>query len=103
MIDVEKMTIKALYRGILKGLKTYPSIKRDEMREAVKLDFREGKLLKNELEIKKAIRKARMGFSHILMYQIKMEEINGPSPRIEKEVNLRSFALAKSDPEFVYF
>ncbi len=103
MIDVEKMSIKALYRGILKGLKTYPSLKRTELREAVRLDFREGKQLKAPLEIAKAVRKARMGYANILMYQQKMAEINGPDYNVDKPVNIKSFALAKGDPEFVYF
>ena len=103
MQEIEKMSVKALYRGILKGLKTYPSRNRIELREAVKLDFRDGKKLTKEIEISKAVRKARMGFAHVLMYEEKLKEIMGTGCHIDKPVKVKSFALAKGDPEFVYF
>ena len=34
MDQIEKMSVRALYRGILKGLKTYPSTNRAQMRVA---------------------------------------------------------------------
>ncbi len=103
MQKIEEMSVKALYRGLLKGMKTYPSKNRKGLREAVKLDFRDGQKLTDALEIAKAVRKARMGYAHVLLYQIKMEELRGPGHSISKPVNLPSFALAKKDKEFVYF
>ncbi len=103
MQTIENMSVKALYRGILRGLKTYPSKNRDQLLEVARQEFRDGKKLTNELAIAKAVRKARMGYAHLLMYQAKMKELDGPNTRVERPVGIRSFALAPKDPEFEYF
>jgi hypothetical protein len=54
MDQIEKLSMKGLYRGILKMVKTYPSKNRDLMRIAIIEDVRDWKKIENELEIKKA-------------------------------------------------
>eukprot|EP00826_Nyctotherus_ovalis_P032681 TRINITY_DN2631_c0_g1_i5.p1 TRINITY_DN2631_c0_g1~~TRINITY_DN2631_c0_g1_i5.p1 ORF type:complete len:128 (-),score=22.25 TRINITY_DN2631_c0_g1_i5:47-430(-) len=78
MEKVADLTLKALYRGILKGLKTYPSIKRKELQEAAVLEFREGKELKDEKEIAKGVKKARIAYAHIMLYNMHTESLRGP-------------------------
>ncbi len=78
MDHIEKLTVKQLYRGILKYVKTYPSKNREAMRIAAIEDVREWKQLEDDLEIRKAVKKMRMLYAHLYMYHLKMEEVNDP-------------------------
>ena len=99
------MPLKTLYRGILKGLKTYPSIKRKELREAAILEFRDGKALKEKLDITKGYRKARIAYAHIMLYNARIGEIYKQPTKYKPSdiTNLPSFNTSRDDPEFVYF
>ena len=48
MDQIEKMSVRALYRGILKGLKTYPSTNRAQMRVAFIEDVADWKKITDE-------------------------------------------------------
>ena len=84
MEEIEKMTLRQLYRGILKMSKTYPSKNRALIHQAILEDVRDWKKLRDELEVKKAIKRMRMLYGHFYMYKIKMEEINSDSGNIDK-------------------
>ena len=100
---IEKMTLRQLYRGVLQGVKTYPSKNRLAMREAILEDVRDWKKLNDDLEIKKAHKKMRMLYAHFLMYQLKMEEVNSNvSGSIDKQVPFQDINR-KKDEDFVYF
>lgn len=100
---IEKMTVRQLYRGILKGVQTYPSKNRLAMREAILEDVRDWKKLNDDLEIKKAQKKMRMLYAHFLMYQMKMEEVtSNESGSIDKKVPFQDMNR-KKDEDFVYF
>ena len=45
---IEKMTVRQLYRGVLQGVKTYPSKNRLAMREAILDDVRDWKKLNDD-------------------------------------------------------
>ena len=51
MQNLEIMTVKQLYRGILKRTKKYPSINRDLFRKSIIVEVNNWKQLKDELEI----------------------------------------------------
>lgn len=103
MQKIAELSLKSLYRGILKGLKTYPSIKRKELREVAIIEFREGKELKDKTEIGKGYRKARIAYAHIMLYNMKMEELNSVDYKPSKFVNCPTFNTVRGDPDFVYF
>ena len=79
MQNIESMTIKQLYRGILRSMKAYPSTNRGLMKEAIVLDVADWKLLTDELEILKAEKRMRMLYGHVQMWEIKMEEVLRPN------------------------
>jgi hypothetical protein len=54
------------------------------MRQAILDEVRDWKKLDDELEIRKAVRKMRMLYAHLLMYHLKMQEVNSDSGSIEK-------------------
>ena len=75
MEKIEELTVKTMYRAILKGIKTYPSKNRDIMREAIVLDVRDWAKVTDDLEKAKAMKKMRMLYGHIVMWNMKMEEV----------------------------
>jgi hypothetical protein len=78
------MTARQLYRGILKMCKTYPSIKRVELRESIVFEVGKMKKVEGDLEKQKAIKKMRMLYGHLFMWNEKMQEVNiTDSPTIE--------------------
>ena len=103
MQQIADLSLKALYRGILKGLKTYPSIKRKELREEAILEFRDGKRLKDKKEIEKGYRKARIAYAHIMLYNMKMEQLKDFENKSNEFVNCPTFNTIRGDPDFVYF
>ena len=87
---IEKLTVRQLYRGILKYVRVYPSKNREAMREAILDDVRDWKKLQDELEIRKAQKKMRMLYAHLLMYHLKVEELrNEESGAIDKPLPFR--------------
>jgi len=65
-----------LYRGILKGAKSYPSKNRAEFCQAIVEEINDWKQLpKDSEEAKKAIKKMRMLYGHVGMWNIKMQEV----------------------------
>lgn len=67
-----------------------------------RVEFREGRELKDDLEIRKAVKRARMGLAHLLMYEAKMKELNEHSTQWDKALNLPSINR-KRDDDFIYF
>lgn len=57
--------------------KTYPSRNRAMMQAAILEDVADWKKLQDELEIQKAKKKMRMLYAHLLLYDIKMQEVRG--------------------------
>ena len=103
MDQVEKMSVRALYRGILKGLKTYPSTNRAQMRIAVMEDVADWKKITDESEKAKAVKKLRMLYGHVTMWGIKMEEVLAPEgDKIDKPMPFRDINR-RSDKDFIYF
>ena len=82
---------------------TYPSTNRALMRTAIIEDVNDWKQLKDEMEVKKAMKKMRMLFGHINMWAAKMEEVNNPDVvEIDKPLPARDINHKKDD-DFVYF
>eukprot|EP00347_Sterkiella_histriomuscorum_P011874 403370769 len=103
MDQIEKLTIRQLYRGILKSVKVYPSKNRDYMRQAILEDVNDWKQLTDDLEKRKAVKKMRMLYGHLLMYQMKMEEVTSDtSGEISKPMPFQD-VNKKQDEDFVYF
>ncbi len=85
MDHIEQASLKALYRGILKAVKTYPSRNRDMMRQAIIDDVRDWKKIQDPLEAQKAVKRLRMLHGHLTMWNIKVEEVKSTeSDRIDK-------------------
>ena len=85
MEHIEKASLKMLYRGILKAVKTYPSKNRLEMRQAIIDDVNDWKLIKDPMEAQKAIKKLRMLHGHLTMWNMKLEEVRSEeTERIDK-------------------
>mmetsp|Transcript_8292 Transcript_8292/g.25970 ORF Transcript_8292/g.25970 Transcript_8292/m.25970 type:complete len:100 (+) Transcript_8292:31-330(+) len=60
--------LRALYRNLLKQAKVFPSIKRKELYEDIRQEFRENKGLTDEAKIEKEIEKAVRGVQQMAMY-----------------------------------
>ncbi len=75
MLKIEEMSVKTMYRVVLKSMKTYPSTNRELMREAIVADVRDWAKVEGELEQAKALKKLRMLYGHVTMWGIKMEEV----------------------------
>lgn len=102
MKQIANLSLKELYRGILKGLKTYPSVKRKELREAAIIEFREGRELKDEKEVAKGVKKARIAYAHIMLYNLHTETLRGPY-KPSRPINCPTFNTVRGDSDFVYF
>ena len=97
------MSVRTLYRGILKGLKTYPSTNRTAMKVAVIEDVADWKKITDEDEKLKAIKKMRMLYGHVTMWGIKMEEVlSEKGDKIEKPMPFRDINR-REDKDFIYF
>lgn len=84
-------------------MKTYPSKNRDAMKEAILDDVKDWKKLEDDLEIRKAQKKMRMLYAHLLMYNLKIEELKSEeSGAIDKPLPFREINR-KKDEDFVYF
>lgn len=99
---LEKLTVRQLYRGILKYVKTYPSKNRVAMREAIIEDVKDWKKLEEDLEIRKAQKKMRMLYAHLYMYHLKLEEITSDGGSIDRPLPFREINR-KQEEDFVYF
>ena len=118
MINIEAMTARQLYRGILMKQRTYPSINRKLIIEATKKDIGEWKKITEEDEIAKAMKKMRMLYGHLCMWEEKMAEIHRsdamPADMSEEDRNVYKGNIIdnplpnhdinrKKDKDFVYF
>ena len=83
------MTAKQLYRGMLKYVKTYPSKNRVAIRQAIIDEVHDWKLLKEPLEVRKAVKKMRMCYAHLYMYHLKMQEVLSDGPNIDKPLGFK--------------
>jgi hypothetical protein len=104
MEKVQEISLRMLYRGILKGARIYPSKNREMMMQAIIEDVQDWKKLeKGSLEAKKAIKRMKMLYGHLNMWNEKMVEINDNSTdRVDKPMPLRDINR-KEDEDFVYF
>ena len=103
MDQIEKMSVRALYRAILKGLKTYPSKNRAEMKVAFIEDVADWKKITDEEEKAKAIKRMRMLYGHITMWGIKMEEVlSEEDEKVDKPLPFKDINR-KEDKDFIYF
>ena len=70
--DVSKiptMSLLAVYRRSLKIIKFYPSIKKEEMKQEMIIDYHEKKDLKDEKQIKEAVTIAHNFLRHLYTYE----------------------------------
>ena len=73
------------------------------MCEAIKGDIGDWKKVKGEEEKQKAIKKIRMLYSHIAMWNMKMVEVSRTdTEKIDKPLPFKDLNQ-KSDKDFVYF
>ena len=92
-----------MYRLILKGMKTYPSRNREEVRKAIIADVHDWAKITEEAEKAKAMKKLRMLYGHVTMWNMKMEEVKREdSGRIDRPTGMRDINH-KQDKDFVYF
>lgn len=104
MERVESLSIRMLYRGILKGARIYPSKNRGMMMQAIVDDVNDWKKLpKDSIDAKKAIKRMKMLYGHLTMWNEKMEEIKDTSTdRVDKPMPFKDINR-KEDDDFVYF
>ena len=103
MEKIEEMSLKALYRGILKGVATYPSSNRLMMKQAILEDVSDWKKITDEVEQEKATKKMRMLYGHITMWNMKMDEVNlTNTEKIENALPFRDINQ-KKEKNFIYF
>eukprot|EP01017_Pseudomicrothorax_dubius_P045627 TRINITY_DN7910_c0_g1_i4.p1 TRINITY_DN7910_c0_g1~~TRINITY_DN7910_c0_g1_i4.p1 ORF type:complete len:112 (-),score=22.24 TRINITY_DN7910_c0_g1_i4:151-486(-) len=98
--ELFKLSVRSLYRLLLKNMKYYPSKNRHEILIAVKEEFHENKNLKDEKKIATEIKKARIGLNHVLYYRSKMDELNRTNT-IKDSGFVES--LNPKDKDFIYF
>lgn len=72
--QIPKLGILTIYRRSLKLIRTYPSATKEEMKKVLLIEYREGKDLQDEDEIKSALEKARGALSHLYSYELKRRE-----------------------------
>jgi len=84
---IKEMTLLNIYRYSLKLIRTYPSIKRDELREVIILgnkiiinflnilEYHEKKNLTNADEIKRSIEQGQVALNHLITYELKRREM----------------------------
>lgn len=72
---IKELPIPLIFRYSLKLIRTYPSMKRDEMKENMILDYHEGKTLTDEDKIEQALYSARGFLHHLITYELIMREL----------------------------
>lgn len=97
--QVQKMTVLALYRNIIKHMKHYPSKKRFNLLLAAKEEFRTHRALKDEVLVYKEVKKARIGLFHIIYYASKMTELSQGYAIQPDYVD----CMNPKDKDFIYF
>lgn len=86
--DVEKipkMSVLNLYRNSLKLVRLYPSITKDNMREAIIEDYREFSQLKDQKEIDEAIRNGQMGLRHLMSNEVQRRKFHDIPVYLDEE------------------
>ena len=103
MEKLEELSVKTLYRCIMKGMKTYPSTNRAIMTEAIREDVRDWVQVTEEDEKAKNMKKLRMLYGHVTMWNIKMDEVNRTdTERVDQPLPFKDINH-KKDKDFVYF
>lgn len=73
------------------------------MKEAIIEDVKDWKVLTDDLEKRKALKKMRMLYGHLYMYHLKMQEVMSTSSGdINKSMPFKDINR-KQDEDFVYF
>ena len=72
---IKDLPMSLVYRYSLKLIRTYPSIKRDDIREAMILEYQDGKLSKDSKQIESGIYQARGFLHHLITYDMVMSEM----------------------------
>ena len=100
MNALEQMTAKQLYRGILMKARFYPSKNRLMIRDAIKDEVRGWKKITDDLEKAKAMKKMRMLYGHMTMWEEKMNEVystDRPDPENKYKTNVVDDPLSARD------
>lgn len=111
---VKDLPLNMVYRYTLKLIRTYPSVRRDAIREALLLDVQDYKKLRDEKEIEAAIYQARGFLHHLMTYELVMRELNRTDTnKFYHKVDLMANHMGiqnveekkdnKKDKEFEYF
>ena len=74
LAELEKLSMRTVYRMLLKNMKSYPSKNRFGILEAVQEEFRENRRVP-EAEAVKLRKKAQMGFRHVMYYIEKNKDL----------------------------
>ena len=73
------------------------------MKAAIIEDVNDWKKLKSDEDVQKAIKKLRMLYGHLTMWNIKMEEVSSTeTERVDKPLPFKDLNR-KKDKDFVYF
>jgi hypothetical protein len=72
---IKDLPINLVYRYSLKLVRTYPSIKRDAIRESMILDYQDGRKFTDQKQIEGGIYQAKGFLHHLITYQMVMEEM----------------------------
>jgi hypothetical protein len=72
---IKELPLNLVYRYSLKLIRTYPSIKRQEMRESMILDYNDGKILNDPKKIEEGLYQARGFLHHLMTYEMVMKEM----------------------------
>ena len=103
MEKIEELSVRMMYRVILKGMKHYPSTTKVAMKEAIMADVRDWVKETEELEQAKALKKMRMLYGHIIMWNMKMEEVSRTDTEKIEEPFPHKDLNHKKDKDFVWF
>ena len=93
------LSIKAIYRLLIKNVRSYPSVNRFDIYKEIKETFRTNRNLEHAESIKREKKKAIMGVAHMMMYNDKSQEL------IEKGYNTKAEyeTLNPKDENYIYF
>ena len=93
------LTIKTLYRLMIKSVRVYPSVNRFDIYKEIKESFRRNRDLDNAKLIAVEKKKAMMGLAHMLMYNEKSDELM----TLRYNTKTEYAPLNPKDENFIYF
>lgn len=72
---IKDLPLNLIFRYSLKLIRNYPSAKKEDMREAMILDYHDGKKFKTEKEIEGGFYQAKGFLHHLITYELIMKEL----------------------------